>query len=120
MITSAAGGSVGQHSRHVALGAGAGTGALGEGGPCAGEADSGAAAVGVAHASAILQQPRCDGHCERASWRGLTRPCQYHTQTLSPHTARLSVVFSWCRAGAASLVDHVVLHSREGSWMVRV
>ena len=54
MITSAAGGSVGQHGRHVALGAGT----LHEGIPCAGEADLGVAAVGVAHASAILQHPR--------------------------------------------------------------
>ena len=32
----------------------------------------------------------------------------------------ISDVSSSCRAGAASLVDHVVLHSPEGSWMVRV
>ena len=52
MITSAAGGSVGQHSRHVAHGAGA----LGERIICADEADLGVAAVGVAHAaSAILR-----------------------------------------------------------------
>ena len=82
MITSAAGGSVGQHGRHVALDAGT----LHEGIPCAGEADLGVAAVRVAHASAVLQRPRCDGHRERASWHGRKRACnKSYTDLVATH-----------------------------------
>ena len=74
--------------------------------------------------SLTLPAPSCNSHGATdtvSGRRGADSNAQAHfTQTLSPHTARSSVVFSWCRAGAASLVDHVVLQSPEGSWMVRV